>query len=307
MGTLGLCDPDRVDLTNLHRQPLYTASDVGAPKAEVAQRRLAAIDPNLRLVPVQERIDAQNAGRLVAGWSVVLDCTDDMEVRYALSDACTAASIPLVHGAVSQWEGACTVFHPPRGPCYRCLHPTPPAVAPSCAEEGVLGTVPGIVGTWQAHEALKLLLGAGEPLVGRMTLLDGRTGETRTISLKKRKDCKCCVASLPRTDAAACPTPWATPKTEAITFQEFEARRGEIFLLDVREPWEAEEFSLPGSTLIPLGQLESRIEELPRGRTIACLCAVGARSAHAAAFLRAHGYDAVNLRGGVRAWLAAYG
>jgi sulfur-carrier protein adenylyltransferase/sulfurtransferase len=307
VGTLGLCDPDRVDLTNLHRQPLYTMADVGAPKVEAAQRRLAAIDPALRLLPLPERIGAGNAGRIVSGWSVVLDCTDDVEARYALSDACSAAGIPLVHGAVSQWEGACTVLHPPRGPCYRCLHPAPPALAPSCAEEGVLGTVPGIVGAWQAQEALKLLLGAGEPLLGRMLLLDGRRGETRTISLKRRHDCICSVASLPRTDAAACPTPWATPKTESIGFAEYEAHKGEYVLLDVREPWEAEEFSLPGATLIPLGQLESRIEELPRGRPIACLCAVGARSAHAAAFLRAQGYDAVNLRGGVRAWLATYG
>jgi sulfur-carrier protein adenylyltransferase/sulfurtransferase len=307
VGRLGLCDFDTVDVSNLHRQTLYDEQDVGRAKVEAAVERLRRLDASLDLVPIQATVSAANAARLVGGWDVVLDCTDDLDARYALSDACVAAGIPLVHGAVSQWEGACTVLGPP-GPCYRCLFPSPPAGPPAtCATEGVLGTVPGIVGAWQAQEALKILLGAGTVLRGRMLLLDGREGATRTISLKRRKGCICFVHELPRTDAAACPTPWATPKATAITMAEYEATKDRYFLLDVREPWEAEEVSMPDANVIPLGQLEARVGELPRGRPIACLCAVGARSAHAAAFLRSRGYDAVNLRGGIQAWLQMQG
>ncbi|MFO1532676.1 MAG: ThiF family adenylyltransferase [Thermoplasmatota archaeon] len=326
VGTIGLCDFDRVDATNLHRQPLYALADVGRAKVDAAAARLAALDPAIRLVPLPGRVDGEGAANVVAGWDLVLDCTDDVEARYALSDACAAARIPLVHGAVSQWEGECTVFLPP-GPCYRCLFPAPPeGPAATCATDGVLGTVPGIIGTMQAQEALKLVLGAATPLVGRMTLVDGRDGTARTIALKRRAGCSCSVDArtsggaaakplaqatsaaaahaLPQTDGAACPTPWATPRSDVISFAEYEADKGAFFLLDVREPWEAEEASMPGTTLIPLGELQRRAAEVPKGKTVACLCAVGARSAHAANFLRSLGYDAVNLRGGIQAWLA---
>lgn len=301
VGTLGLCDFDKVDVTNLHRQPLYTTADVGWPKVEVAAARLQAIDPALQLVRMPGPVDIEDAAKVVAGWDVVLDCTDDMEARYALSDACAAAHIPLVHGAVSQWEGECTVFWPPKGPCYRCLYPVPPTgPAATCATEGVLGTVPGIVGTWQAQETLKILLGVGEPLVGRMVLLDAKEGNTRTIALKRREGCTCTVAP-----PVACPLPWAAPQVPTISAEEYEAQKGEVFLLDVREPDEFEEMRIPGATLVPLGSLPGQLALLPRDRTIVCLCAVGGRSAQAAQFLNQQGFRAVNMRGGMRAWLAS--
>jgi len=299
VGTLGLCDFDKVDATNLHRQPLYTLADVGRSKVEAARERLAALDPGLALVPLQGRIDMEDAAKVVQGWDVVLDCTDDMEARYALSDACAAARMPLVHAAVSQWEGECTILGTPDGPCYRCIYPAPPqGPVATCATEGVLGTIPGILGTLQAQETLKLLLKTGTPLIGRMLLLDGRDGSAHTIALKKRDGCLCNVPPV------ACPLPWAAPSVPTISAQEYEERKTDVFLLDVREPDEFEEANIPGATLIPLGELPQRVAELPKDRTIVCQCAVGGRSAQAANFLRGQGFDAVNLRGGIRAWLS---
>lgn len=296
VGTLGLCDFDKVEATNLHRQPLYTLADVGRAKVDAACQRLAALDPGLDLVPLRGQVGVEGAGGIVAGWDVVLDCTDDVEARYALSDACVAARIPLVHAAVSRWEGECTVFLPP-GPCYRCVHPVPPTDGATCATEGVMGTVPGLLGTMQAQEALKLVLGVGTPLVGRMQLLDGLSGESRTIALKRREGCLCTMSPV------ACPLPWAAPAVPAMSATEYEARKGELFLLDVREPDEFEEVRMPGATLIPLGELPQRMGELPKGKTIVCQCAVGGRSARATEMLRSRGFDAVNLAGGIRAWL----
>jgi molybdopterin/thiamine biosynthesis adenylyltransferase/rhodanese-related sulfurtransferase len=293
VGTLGVQDFDRVESSNLHRQPLYAAADVGRPKTEAARDRLLALAPDVTLAL---RPEAFRAGGSVAGYDAVLSCTDDVEAQYALSDACQRAGVPLVHAAVSSWEGELAVF-PPGGPCLRCLRPTPTA-APSCAEEGVLGPVPGVLGTMQALEALKLLLGLPAP--ASLLLWDGRSQSFDGVALKRREGCKGHV-SQPE-DGPACPLPWNAPEVTDIPVHELAPRLEQFFLLDVREPDEHEEFALPRSLLIPLGQLPRRLAELPKDRPIAVYCAVGGRSARATDFLRAQGFNAVNVRGGMRAW-----
>jgi molybdopterin/thiamine biosynthesis adenylyltransferase/rhodanese-related sulfurtransferase len=297
VGHLMLVDFDRVEVTNLHRQPLYADQDVGKPKVEAAARWLAA-HGSTNVSSRAVRVDRTNAAQLVASQDIVLDCTDDVEARYALSDACAAARVPLVHGAVTQFDGEVAVLCGGEGPCYRCLYPDA-RQGPSCADEGVLPTVPGIVGTMQAQEALKVLLGLGQPLAGRMLILDGLEGTTRTVELMRRPGCKAHVE-----DGASCPMPWNAPHGPDISVQDYETNRAEFFLLDVREPDEFEEMAMPHATLIPLGQLRGRIGELPRDKTIVCMCAVGGRSGRSAEFLRAQGFHALNLRGGIRAWLA---
>lgn len=311
VGTVGLCDFDRVDLSNLHRQPLYAAADVGRPKTEAARDRLAAIDPAVRLVLHPVLVDAGNAAALVRGYDVVVDGLDDLAARYALGEACRAAGIPVVHGAVTQWEGQVAVFAP-EGPCYRCLHPSPPAQAgPSCAEAGVLGPLPGLVGMAQANEALKLLLGLPS-LAGRLWLHDAREGVSRTITLKRRAGCACTMEKPAYRDAhgelppegapVACPLPWAAPDVPVVLAETLSGRESEVFLLDVREPDEHEELAIPGSVLIPLGSLQRRLSEVPKDRQVVVYCAVGGRSARATHFLRQNGVEAANLHGGIIAW-----
>lgn len=331
VGTVGLCDFDRVDLTNLHRQPLYATADVGRPKVEAARDRLAAVDAGVRLVLHPVLVDASNGGAPVKGYDVVVDGLDDLAARYALGDACRDAGIPVVHGAVTQWEGQVAVF-PSEGPCYRCLHPEPPAQAgPTCAEAGVLGPLPGLVGMMQANEALKLLLDLPH-LEGRLWLHDAKDGTSRTITLKHRAGCRCTMTSPPGQDAhklpskatgrgnspvpidlppegtpVACPLPWAAPEVPVVLAETLAGRESEVFLLDVREPDEHEEANIPGSTLIPLGSLQRRLAEVPKDRQVVVYCAVGGRSARATHFLRGHGVEAVNLHGGIRAWLQLQG
>ncbi|HUR61276.1 MAG TPA: HesA/MoeB/ThiF family protein [Candidatus Thermoplasmatota archaeon] len=319
VGTLALMDFDRVEESNLHRQPLYALADVGRPKVEAARDRLMRLDPTLQ---VTLHPSSFTAGRSVAGHDVVLSCTDDVEAQYALSDACQKARVPLVHAAVSAWEGELAVFMP-GGPCLRCLRPTP-AAAPSCAEEGVLGPVPGVMGTMQALEAVKLLLtepgasarnpadpagAARAPAEGRLLLWDARSQSFDGVALKRVDGCKGHVGdghagppAGPQEQGPACPLPWNAPDVTDIPVHELAPKLAQFFLLDVREPDEHEEFALPRSTLIPLGQLPRRLAEVPKDRPIAVYCAVGGRSARATDFLRAHGYTAVNVRGGLRAW-----
>jgi adenylyltransferase/sulfurtransferase len=293
VGTLGLMDFDKVDATNLHRQVLYAAADVGRPKVEAARDRLLALAPSLQ---VRLHPEAFRAGASVAGYDLVLSCTDDTGAQYALNDACRKARVPLVHAAVSSWEGELAVFLP-GGPCLRCLRPTP-AQAPSCADEGVLGPVPGVLGAMQALEAIKLL--AGLPAAPGLLLWDGRGQSFDGVALKRREGCACGVSQ--QEDGPACPLPWNAPEVTDIPVHELAPRLGQFFLLDVREPEEHEEFALPHSLLVPLGQLPRRLAELPKDRPIAVYCAVGGRSARATDFLRAQGFNAVNVRGGMRAW-----
>lgn len=322
VGTVGLCDFDQVDVSNLHRQPLYAESDVGRSKVEAARDRLAAIDGAVNLQLHLRLVDGSSARDLVEGYDLVVDGLDDLAARYALGDACREAGIPVVHGAVTPWEGQVAVF-PPEGPCYRCLHPEPPSdPGPSCAEAGVLGPLPGLVGMMQANEALKVLLDL-PTLAGRLWLHDAKEGVSRTITLKHRAGCRCTVsktASQPAAQAAAkpysdahgelpaegapvaCPLPWAAPDVPVVLAEALVGHESEVFLLDVREPDEHEELAIPGSTLIPLGSLQRRLSEVPKDRQVIVYCAVGGRSARATHFLRQNGVEAANLHGGIIAW-----
>ncbi len=305
IGTIGLCDFDKVDLTNLHRQTLYTTADVGRAKVEVALERLEQLNPDCILLAIPERAWEENVANMVRGFDLVLDCTDSLDARYALSDACAAASIPLVQAGIAGGEGEVALLCGKGGPCYRCLHPAADA-GPTCAEEGVLGPLAGIVGSIQALWAVQILLGEPGAALGRMVLIDAG-GVAETIALKRRPGCQAHMEE-PKPAAAvgpACPMPWNAPNTADISVQDFAAHRAEFFLLDVREPDEHEEAAISPSTLIPLGTLPRRVSELPKDRAIVCYCAVGGRSAHAAAMLRQQGFEALNLRGGIRAWMMA--
>lgn len=317
VGRMTLVDPDLVAAHNLHRQVLYTSADVDKPKAEVARRRLLAHDAGLDIEIRPLALDAANAAALVAGHDVVLDCTDDLVAKLALAEACRAAGVPLVHGAAAGWEGIVMVLDPPRTPCYFCAFPAPSAGG-ACSDVGVLGPLVGQLGALQAQEAVKLLAGLGSSLAGKLHLVDARAGTAHTITLKHRAGCRCTMTptKAPPASAAAdghglpaegtpvaCPLPWAAPDVPVVLAEALVGHESEVFLLDVREPDEHEEANIPGSTLIPLGSLQRRVGEVPKDRQVVVYCAVGGRSARATHFLRAQGVEAVNLHGGIRAWL----
>jgi adenylyltransferase/sulfurtransferase len=327
VGRIGLADPDRVDRSNLHRQLLYGPDDVGHPKVEAAHRRLAAVNPDTQVDLHPVEVSVTNAAALVRDYEVVLDCTDQIPVRYALSDACVAAARPLVHGAVSRWEGRVAVLAAAGGPCYRCLFPTPPPAhaIPTCAEAGVLGPVPGTVGMMQAVEACKLVLGAGEPLVGRLLVLDLLRMVTHAFAVPRDPLCPACavgeirerqepagVAAPSATpfqqppESSVPPSPADPPAIEEIAPAELQTRLRAAeppLVLDVREPWEHAIANLPGARLVPLNSLPAALSTLDPGRAYVTLCHHGVRSRMAAEFLRERGMTRVaNLSGGIDAW-----
>lgn len=302
VGRMDLVDPDFVEESNLHRQTLYGPLDVGRRKVEAARDALKRLRPDLQIGLHPVALDAANATSLVAAHDVVLDCTDDFAARYALSDACRAARIPLVSASVSRWE-AQVIVQIPGGACYRCAYPTPPADAVACAIAGVPGPVPAVAGAVQAVEALKVLLGLPAPR--HIALYDGRSGSWSNVQLARRPGCVCTMDSTP-IEAPACPLPWATSQTPEISADDYEARKSQFRLLDVRESDEHAEFALPGSVLIPLGQLERRLRELPAA-PLMVYCSMGGRSAQATRLLREHGIEAYNLKGGLRSWSARHG
>ena len=323
VGTIGLVDEDAVDLSNLQRQIVHGTSDVGRPKLASAADRLRDINPHVRLESHEVMFAAGNALELVTSYDVIVDGTDNFPTRYLVNDACVLAGRPNAYGSISRFEGQASVFAMPDGPCYRCLHPEPPppGLIPSCAEGGVLGVLPGIIGTIQATEAVKLILGIGEPLVGRFLLYDALRMQFRVIRLPKDPDCPVC-GSHPTIlelraydDASRCAPaqPQRTPMAASgategdMTVAELKARidRGDApLIVDVREPVEFEICRIPGAVLIPLHQLPSRLAELDASKEIVLQCKVGGRSASAAAFLRRAGFArARNLTGGILAWI----
>ena len=323
VGTIGLVDEDAVDLSNLQRQIIHGTSDVGRPKLASAADRLRDINPHVRLESHEVTFSAGNALELVTSYDVIVDGTDNFPTRYLVNDACVLAGRPNAYGSISRFEGQASVFAMPDGPCYRCLHPEPPppGLIPSCAEGGVLGVLPGIIGTIQATEAVKLILGIGEPLVGRFLLYDALRMQFRVIRLPKDPDCPVCgdhptIRELRACDDAsrcAPAQPQGTPvaasgATEGdMTVAELKARidRGDApLIVDVREPAEFEICRIPGAVLIPLHQLPSRLAELDASKEIVLQCKVGGRSASATAFLRRAGFArARNLTGGILAWI----
>jgi sulfur-carrier protein adenylyltransferase/sulfurtransferase len=316
VGRIGIVDFDRVDVTNLQRQILFSASDVGRPKIEAAADRLRGLNPDIQIDPYETRLTSENALDLFKHYDIIVDGTDNFPTRYLVNDACVLLKKLNVYGSIFRFEGQITIFGFPEGPCYRCLYPEPPppGLVPSCAEGGVLGVLPGIVGAIQAAEALKLIIGNGQPLIGRLLLFDALALRFRELKLRKNPDCPACGAHPTITKlidyAEFCgirgqeaPTPQST--VPEIAPRELKSRldRGDdIFILDVREPHEYQICNL-GGYLIPLGDLSRRVSELDSSREIVAHCRSGKRSAEATEFLRKAGFRKVlNLKGGILAW-----
>ena len=315
VGRLGLVDFDVVDASNLQRQVLYVESDVGESKLESAAARLKAANSGLDLVLHGSRVGAGNAMELVSGYDIVLDGTDNFPTRYLVHDACFFAGRPYVYGSIFRFEGQASVFARDRGPCYRCLfpEPPPPGSVPSCAEAGVLGVLPGIIGSIQANEALKLILGVGEPLLGRLLLFDALAMRFRELRLRRDSGCPLCGDQPTQLDLVEYEDVCLVPPSVSDLAPDFEitpaevaqrAAAGEAFtLLDVRLEHELSLARLPRALWIPLHELASRLEEVPRDRPVFALCHLGARSAAATTLLRDSGFAlARNLTGGIDAW-----
>jgi len=320
VGTLGLVDFDTVDSSNLQRQILYGTPDVGRPKLAAARDRLTGLNPGIQIVTHEGPLTAANALEIIRDYDIVVDGADNFPARYLVNDACVLLGKANVYGSIFRFDGQVSVFATAGGPCYRCLYPEPPppGLVPSCAEGGVLGVLPGIIGTIQAAEAIKLIVGAGQPLAGRLLLFDALDMAVRVMKLRRDPNCVVCGAK-PTVTALVdyeqfCgirPAPAPALPPEHVTTVEALAdrvRRGEpVWILDVREPREFEICRIPGSALIPLGDLPKRLGEIPRGEGAPDLvvhCKSGVRSAKAVNLLREHGFDRVaNLEGGILAWI----
>ena len=318
VGRIGIADFDTVDLTNLQRQLLHDTKGVGQRKTDSARARLDAVNPLVRVETIDEELTAANALDIIATYDVVIDGTDNFKTRYLTNDACVLLGKPNVYGSVLRFEGQASVFATPDGPCYRCLfpEPPPPGLVPSCAEAGVFGVLPGLVGTIQATEAIKMILGIGETLAGRLLLVDGLAMRFRTIRLHRDPDCPACgtreIQSLIDYDELCAPHATA-PGQLAVSAQEItprdlaeRVRRGDpIDLIDVREPYEWRIARIDGARLIPLGQFERAVAEIPQDRDVVLYCHHGSRSRTAAEFLVERGFRRVwNLTGGIDRWSA---
>jgi sulfur-carrier protein adenylyltransferase/sulfurtransferase len=316
VGHIGLVDFDVVDFTNLQRQVTFGTNDVGKPKTEAASARLSNLNPDVQIATYETKLTSENALELFKDYDIVVDGTDNFPTRYLVNDACILLGKPNVYGSIFRFEGQVTVFGMPDGPCYRCLYPEPPppGLVPSCAEGGVLGVLPGIVGSLQALETIKLIIGRGESLAGRLVLFDALAMKFRELKLRKNPHCPMCGSHR--------------KIHELIDYNEFCGIRGEeeiesnlkvpeitahelkerldsgedIFVLDVREPHEYQICNIKGH-LIPLGELPRRVHELDSAREIVAHCKSGKRSARAVDFLRQAGFRKIsNLRGGILSW-----
>lgn len=317
VGTLGIVDFDVVELTNLQRQILHTTNDIGRPKLDSAREAIQALNPHVHVIGHDVRLSSENALEILKDYDVVVDGTDNFATRYLVNDACVILGKPNVYGSIFRFDGQVTVFDAKRGPCYRCLYPTPPppGLIPSCAEGGVLGVLPGVIGTLQALEVIKLIVGQGDPLVGRLLLFDALQMKFRELKLRKDPACPVCgehatIHELIDYEEFCGIRPPAGNHNaihgeKEITVEQLKARleRGEdIQLVDVREPHEYEIVNL-GAKLIPLRKLPERVQELDASKEIVVHCKVGERSERAAEFLRSVGFsDVKNLVGGIRAW-----
>lgn len=317
IGRIGIVDFDRVDLTNLQRQVIHTTNDIGISKLQSAKEKIQAINPHVQIETYEVALDAGNALSIIERYDVVADGTDNFPTRYLINDACVLLDKPNAYGSIFRFEGQATVFHHRGGPCYRCLYPEPPppGTVPSCAEGGVLGVLPGVIGTIQATEAIKIILGEGEPLVGRLLLYDALRMRFQELRIERDRNCRVCgdhptitglinyhsFCGVQATGEAILPPEWEIEPVELGRM----LRDGDApLLLDVREPHEFEINRIEGSVLIPLCDLDERANELDRRKEIVVYCLVGNRSAQACAMLRRAGFDhAKSLRGGIRAWI----
>jgi sulfur-carrier protein adenylyltransferase/sulfurtransferase len=313
VGTVGLADFDRVDLTNLHRQILHGTSDVGRSKLESARDRLRQVNDQIEIVLHDGRLDSTNAMDVLSGYDVIVDGSDNFATRYLVSDACVLLGKPDVYGSVFRFEGQASVLATEDGPCYRCLYPEPPSpgTIPNCEDAGVLGVLPGLVGTIQATEALKILLGRGSSLAGRLLLVDALRMEFRSVRVARDAQCAACSEEATLRElidydifCGGEAMEHLDGRTE-LSVAELKERidQGDTLeIVDVREPYEAKIANIPGSKLMPLGEIRERLDELPHDREIVVFCRTGKRSDMAARFLRDKGFRALNLSGGTHAW-----
>lgn len=318
VGTMGIVDADLVDLSNLQRQVLHGISQLGQRKVDSARANLRELNPNVEVNPYPVRLTSENAMKILADYDLVVDGSDNFPTRYLVNDACVFQGKPYVYGAVDRWEGQVSVFGTPGGPCYRCLfrEPPPPGLVPGCAEAGVLGVLPGIVGSIQAAEAIKLILGVGESLAGRLLIFDALALSFREVHLRRNPTCPVCgddptVTELldyerfcgvePEAEGQE-PLPRMEPEELAAALD----TEDPPFLLDVRElhEWEIGNLGHRGAVLVPYGKVPDHLEELPKDRKLVVFCHVGVRSALVAQELRRRGFeDVANLRGGYLAWV----
>jgi len=308
VGRIGVVDDDVVDVTNLQRQIIYATQDIGKKKAVVAAERLHGLNPQVAIDPIPIRFAANNARELVRLYDVVVDGTDTFASRYLINDACILENKPDVYGSIFRFDGQVSIFGAPGGPCYRCLfpQPPPPESVPTCAEGGVLGALAGTVGTWQASETLKLILGIGAPLVGRLLLIDALDARMREVKVLRDPDCPVC-GDRPTIGAAAEIAyerpPSGFPEIDASELDEAMALG--VILLDVREAHEAVLGTIPGAVAIPASQLEARLHELDTARRYVVACRVGARSVWAIERMRDAGFGHLShLRGGLLTYAA---
>ncbi|MGD8792420.1 MAG: molybdopterin-synthase adenylyltransferase MoeB [Anaerolineae bacterium] len=314
IGRIGLVDFDVVDYSNLQRQIIHGTGDVGRPKLHSARDRIVEINPNVEVVLHEQALDSGNALDIIADYDVVIDGTDNFPTRYLTNDACVLLDKPNVYGSIFRFEGQASVFDARRGPCYRCLfpEPPPPGLVPSCAEGGVLGVLPGVIGTIQATEAIKLILGQGEPLIGRLLLYDALEMSFDEVRLRKNPDCPVCGENPTVTElidyvqfCGLDPSEALEPTWE-ITARQLKEELDEgngLVLLDVREPHEWQIAHLEGALLIPQNDLPERLHELDSADEIVVYCHSGVRSARAVNLLRDAGFRRLkNLRGGITAW-----
>ncbi len=319
VGRLGLVDFDRVDLTNLQRQVLFTTSDIGRPKLDAARDRLTALNPHIRIDTYEERLSADNALRLFRDYDIIVDGTDNFPTRYCVNDACVLLGKPNVYGSIYRFEGQATVFKPREGPCYRCLYPEPPppGMVPSCAEGGVLGILPGVIGVIQAIETIKLILGEGDSLCGRLLMFNALEMSFRQVKLRRDPKCPVCgdhptIRELIDYEqfcgirGEESTTIMGLDQIPAITVRDLKDRldrKDKFQLIDVREVHEHQICNLPQAKLIPLGELPARLHELDSNVEYVVHCKMGGRSAQAVDLMRRNGFAKVyNVTGGITAW-----
>ena len=319
VGTLGLVDFDTVDFSNLQRQVIHGTEDVGRLKVESARDRINSINPEVKVNLYRERLSKENILEIIKEYDVVIDGTDNFPTRYLVNDACVFMKKPLIYGSIFRFDGQVTVFKTPEGPCYRCLYPEPPppGMVPSCAEGGVLGILPGIVGVMQATEAIKIIIGKGEPLIGRLVLFNAMEMRFREVKIQRDKTCPLCgdrptikelidyelFCGMRRGEEAAAATNHVEEVSVAELKKILDTRKEEVLVLDVREQEEYDIVHLNGSKLIPLGTLPERVNELDTADEIYVHCKMGGRSARAAQILKGFGFKKVkNVRGGIDAW-----
>jgi len=319
VGTLGILDFDVVDFSNLQRQIIHSEDNVGVLKVDSAKQRLLELNSDIIVNTYNTRLTSENAMDIIKDYDIVIDGTDNFATRYLVNDACVLQGKPNVYGSIFRFEGQVSVFDAKRGPCYRCLYPEPPppGLVPSCAEGGVLGKLPGVIGTLQASEAVKLIIGQGTPLIGRLLFLDVLEMKPRELTLRKDPNCPICgdnptitelidyeeFCGIRGEEQTEAPGSGENLEISVDEFKEMRANGGNVVVLDVREPHEVEICTLDDSKLIPLGELPERVNELDTVDDIVVYCHTGGRSLRATRFLRTMGFlRAKNLKGGIDAW-----